>query len=311
VAEARLPAGTFRCSTAARSIDEPQFATASTVTNWLLVESPGAWGSDALRHSRLPDPAAAHLRRSARRHGFRVVLIRRHGRHLPDGIQVYAAHAGSDRRWLEYAHLPGPESLTDTDLAPLGAGEPLGIGDIRAEGIYLVCTNGRHDPCCSERGRPTAGALGRRFGDRAWEVSHIGGDRFAPTVVCLPAGVYLGRVDADVAVGVVERFDRGSIDLERYRGRCEYDFPTQAAEFYLRERLGIDGLDDVRLVETGRSRLVAEETQVVATFDVAGDGYRVTVAVGRTTEARPLTCHVRAADRPPAYRLLAIESARP
>jgi hypothetical protein len=309
VADARPPAGTFRCSTEARSIDELQFATASTVTNWLLVESPGAWGSDALRHSRLPDAAAAHLRRSARRHGFRVVLIRRHGRHVPDGIQVYAAHAGRDRRWLEHVHLPGPEALADADLAPLGAGEPLGIGELRDDGIYLVCTNGRHDPCCSERGRPTAGALGRRFGDRAWEVSHIGGDRFAPTVVCLPAGVYLGRVDADVAVGVVERFDRGSIDLERYRGRCAEDFPTQAAEHFLRERLGVDGVDDVRAVDTRRIRRQEEDAEVVATFDVAGAGYRGTVAVGRTREARPLTCHVRAAVRPPVYRLLAIEPA--
>ena len=187
-----------RCSTTSRALGESLWGTASTVVDWLLVEEPGPWGSRALEHGRLPEAVATHLRRQSREHGVRVVLIRRHGRHVPHGIQVYAAHAGRRRRWLEHIHLPGPEALLDVDIAAMRGGERLGLGTEQREPIYLVCTNGRHDPCCSERGRPVANVLQRSFGDRVWEVSHIGGDRFAPNVVCLPAGVYLGRVRGSI-----------------------------------------------------------------------------------------------------------------
>jgi hypothetical protein len=298
-----VDSGPFRCSAVSRALDEPLYGTASTVVNWLLVEQPGGWGARALEHSRLPPQVAAHLRGQAEAHRVRVVVIRRHGRHVPDGIQVYAAHAGRRRRFLEHVHLPGPEALLDVDLAPLGRGEPLGVGTLQAEQIYLVCTNGRHDPCCSERGRPVAKVLQRRFGDRVWEVSHIGGDRFAPNVVCLPAGVYLGRVEPEVAEEVVERFDSGRLDLDRYRGRCEYDFATQAAESFLRTRLGADGLDDVVLEE--RTRF--EAGRVHAVFRTPNGLHIVQVAVEHPGPRRPLTCAGSPEAAPPVYRLLGIE----
>ena len=289
-----------RCSTLSRSFGESLRGTASTVVNWLLVEDPGPWGVRALVDSRLPAEVAGHLRRQASEHGVRVVLIRRHGRHVPHGIQVYAAHAGLRQRWLEHAHLPDPEALLDVDLGVMRDGDRLGLGTEQREPIYLVCTNGRHDPCCSERGRPVANVLERAFGDRVWEVSHIGGDRFAPNVVCLPAGVYLGRVEPDVAVHVVERFDRGDIDLDRYRGRCAYDFGTQAAESFLRERLGATALDGVAL----RSRTHGADGEE-AVFAVGESSYEVRVAEEHPGPPRPITCGGER-DAPPVYGLLSI-----
>ncbi len=296
-------AGPFRCSALSRSLAEPMFATASTVVRWLLVEQPGAWGVHAVAQSRLPREVSGALAQQAAAHGVRVVLIRRPGRHVPDGIQVYAAHAGLEEPWLEHIHLPDAAALLDLDLSHLARGRPLGAGTRQAEPVYLVCTNGRHDPCCSERARPVAAALRHRFGDRAWEVSHIGGDRFAPTVVCLPAGVYLGRVDAEAAVDVVERFESARLDMAHYRGRCAYDFPTQAAEYFLRERLGLDGLDGVRLIRRRRP----EPRRLVARFAAGAATYSVTVAVERAAGDRLLTCRGDAVVQPPAYRLVAVE----
>ncbi len=293
-----------RCSATSRALGESLWGTASTVVNWLLVEEPGPWGTKALEHSRLPEQVAAHLRRQRREHGVRIVLIRRHGRHVPDGIQVYAAHAGLRARWLEHVHLPGPEALLDVDLGPMRRGSRLGLGTGQAEQIYLVCTNGRHDPCCSERGRPVANALQEALGDRVWEVSHIGGDRFAPNVVCLPAGVYLGRVEPDEAVAVVGRFDRGEVDLDRYRGRCAYDFATQAADAFLRQHTGVAGLDDVALTR----RIPLPDDGVEATFAVAeGATYSVRVEVGHPGPERRITCGGDPGTAPPAYRLVSID----
>ncbi|HEY7282837.1 MAG TPA: sucrase ferredoxin [Actinomycetota bacterium] len=296
-----------RCSAVSLARGEPLRGTASTVVDWLLVEEPGPWGRRALRDSRLPPRVAAHLRRQARRARVRVVLIRRHGRHVPEGIQVFAAHAGAGSRWLERAHLPGPEALLEVDLSGMRGGGRLGLGSEEAEPIYLVCTNGRHDVCCSERGRPVANVLHRAFGDRVWEVSHIGGDRFAPNVVCLPAGVYLGRVEPGIAVDVVSRFDGGEIPLECYRGRCAYPFATQAAESFLRENVGASGLDDVVLM--GRTRLGEEED--VARFRVGPAQYSVEVRVEHPGPERTITCSGPFDAVPPAYRLVRILRERP
>ncbi len=289
-----------RCSAISLDLGESLRGTASTVVDWLLVEEPGPWGRRALRDSRLPSVVAAHLRVQSRLHRVRVVLIRRHGRHVQEGIRVYAAHAGVDARWLERAHLPGPEALLDVELSPMHGGNRLGLGIEQAEPVYLVCTHGRHDVCCSERGRPVANVLDQAFGDRVWEVSHIGGDRFAPNVVCLPAGVYLGRVAPDDAVDVVSRFDRGEITRENYRGRCAYGFAIQAAESFLREELDAFGLDEVVLL--GRTRM--RDQGDIARFRVRAAGtYSVVVEIEHPGPERAITCSGPFDAVPPVYRL--------
>src|SRR5204862_6667427 len=112
------------------------------------------------------------------------------------------------------------------------------------------------------------------------------GDRFAPNVVCLPAGVYLGHVEPEGAVEVIERFDQGLIDLARYRGRCAYDFPTQAAESFVREQLAADRLDDVVL----ERRRGLPDGGVEVVFQTPGGLRTIRVAVEHEGPPRPITC---------------------
>ena len=79
------------------------------------------------------------------------------------------------------------------------------------ESLILVCTNGRHDQCCANLGRPLVRALrDSPWADRVWECSHIGGDRFAANVVVLPDSLYFGRVEPDVSPGAAGRARRRS-----------------------------------------------------------------------------------------------------
>jgi hypothetical protein len=67
-------------------------------------------------------------------------------------------------------------------------------------------------------------------------------------VVCLPEGLYFGRVgDDDVAPLLASYFD-GEISLERYRGRSAHTFAVQAAERFVREENGLRRIDTVILV---------------------------------------------------------------
>jgi hypothetical protein len=306
------------CSAICRALDEPLLATASRVRAWVLVEQPGPWGSDALVSSRLDPAAGAALHRRARASGARVLLIRRPGRTPPGRRRVFIAHTGRRARWLERLLVDDPADLLGLDWSRLDLGDPPGYGDPVDGSLYLVCTNGRHDQCCATWGRPLAQALAGVTGEQLWESSHIGGDRFAGNLVCLPDGAYYGRVDPADAARVVSLHERGEIDLEHYRGRCCYPPVVQAAEHFLRREQGLTSLDG----------LVAEHREdapggVVAVRFASGAGaarsggdwptgaagrWLVRLLVGAATPERPLTCHAARPFRPPAYRLLGVQA---
>lgn len=294
------PAGTFRCSSVSLSLDEPLYGTASAVRSWILLEQPGPWGPNALMQSRLPRAVARELRSRSRDLGFRVVLIRRSGRYEAVGRHCYLSYTGPQGAWMEHAKLDHPADLLDVDLAPLAAGEPVGLGRPETRHVYLVCTNGRRDPCCAERGRPLAAALEPVVHDRVWECSHIGGDRFAGNLVCFPYGDYFGRVTPERAEPLVREYERGLMDLDLYRGRSAHGFAVQAAEHFLRRRLGLRGIDDLRLVWRIETGGVLEAEFV----DRSGASFTVRSAPGRASEPRPLTCHGRPDSHPLTFQML-------
>jgi len=297
-----------RCSHVSRRLDEPMDATASRVRRWLLVEQPGSWGADALFESRL-DPAVA-LELAARAHEVRarVVLVRR-------GLETPAG-APPGRRWFVARTEPGGLGVVgggvtaDADL--LGVDLVAAFEEVSRSAaadhdpVFLVCTNGRHDACCAEFGRPVYRRLAEERPDEAvFESSHIGGDRFAANVVCLPSGVYYGRVDPDRAVGMIDEHRRGTIDLASYRGRCFHTPPEQAAEIDLRRREAIPGLDDVTVVAS--AALDGRRHRWAVTLDARAEGgeavtWRAEVERSPADTARILTCHGDA-QTPPVYRV--------
>lgn len=297
----------FRCAPDAAARDEPLTATASTVCRWIAVEQSGPWGTNAPTDSRLPGRTGPQLERLGRRLGARVVLVRRHGggSSAGSGRRVLVADAGADPPWLEELVVPEPTALLERDLSGLTRGESVG-GRRVTEPRFLVCTHGSHDVCCAEYGRPAAGAVDAAAGDRGWESSHVGGDRFAANLVVLPDGVYYGRLSPAAAQDVVRAHDDGRVLLSHYRGRVVFSFPVQAAETWLREELDEQRLAAVRLADSRRTGNVR-----TAVFDVTGRGrFAVSVATRRARLARRLTCHAERAVHPPVHTRLEIVERR-
>ncbi|HSJ44969.1 MAG TPA: sucrase ferredoxin [Euzebyales bacterium] len=291
----------FSCAAAAYARDEPRYATASTVRRWLLIEQPGPWGASAIRESRIPSVAAEALIDLGKRLSARVLLIRRPAGRASDGTHVYVAHTGVRSRWLQSFVVDAPQAALDLDLEPLRRGRSVD-GRPEDDPLLLVCTNGRHDPCCAEFGRPVADALAAGYGELVWEVSHIGGDRFAGNVVVLPDGIYYGGLDADRAVRVAQSHLTGHIELGAYRGRSAQPFVVQAAEHFLRREHRLTGLDAVRW--TDREALADDRWRI--TFATPAGMVQVDVGVGREDEPRQLTCRAPQLARPPRYDLLAL-----
>jgi hypothetical protein len=276
-------------------------ATASHVRSWLLVEQPGPWGRDALTASRLDRALAATLADRAKLAGVRVILIRRPGRPDPEGSplrQVMFGATGPRAAWLERRWIADPAELLDLELERLRGDERAGLGELITEPVMLVCVNGTHDRCCATEGRPVAAALATRYGERVWECSHIGGDRFAGNLVVFPHGLYFGRVTAEAAPAVAGSYAAGRIELDHYRGRCGFDMLTQAAEHAVRERTGLLGVDDLRL--GGRSSPGPGE-RVAHFAGPDGSAWRVRVKAVPTEPARALTCSALRPATPPHY----------
>ncbi len=287
----------FRCTVASRRHAEVVSGTASTVRRWFVVEQPGAWGHDAVVTSALPLELARALQAKARRARARLLLIRRGTAASPR--HAYTAFSGPGEAWLESHEADDPESFLDIDLGALEAGGSTG-GERVDEPIVLTCTNGRHDACCAEFGRPTAAALEVLFGQRAWEVSHIGGDRFAPNVLVLPQGLYYGRATLADVPDLARAVTQGRIWLPGYRGRSIHPFPVQAAEGAVRRARHVDGIDAVEVTGWGRR----EESGVLEVLlTVQGERWQVDVDTSPHADAWPLTCQSPGTDSPPVHRI--------
>jgi hypothetical protein len=63
----------------------------------------------------------------------------------------------------------------------------------------FTCTHGANDACCGKFGFPIYNLLRFKYAGpgrlRVWRASHIGGHRFAPTLIDLPEGRYWGHLE--------------------------------------------------------------------------------------------------------------------
>ena len=293
----------FFCSVAAGDRDEPLFATASQVQRWVLVEQAGPWGPQSLPSSGLDADVLASVRDRARAAGARVLLVRR-----PDGTASPRRHVGlSDVR-------PGHERTLlrtvsdDDELADVAlpwTGEPDAAWEEPDEPLLLICTHGRHDPCCAVRGRPVAKALAALRPGTTWECSHLGGDRFAANLLVLPRGLYLGRVQAADAEELLAGLAQDVVAPRWFRGRSAFPTVVQAAQHLAGTELGMAGLD--QLAPLRPEEPLGDDAWRV-TLDGGAGHAPVVVDLQRAAEADAtrLTCHAVRAAHPPAYRLLAL-----
>jgi hypothetical protein len=268
-------------------------ATAATARTWLLVEQPGPWGRKALTGSRLDPAVGRALDRAADGTGVRVALIRRPGRHAdlhtPASHRVYLAHTAPGDAWVRTDTLADPAELTALDFTALGAGSHGGFGTAHAgPPLALVCTNGRRDRCCAVNGRPLAAELAASGGADAWEVTHLGGHRFSPTMLVLPYGYTYGRVDGRLAKDVLEAARTGRIVLDGCRGRSAWDRPGQAADLAVRALAGVDLEGALTVRRTVAAPDGGSWSVLVAHTD--GRAWEVAVTQSAARPPRPESC---------------------
>ena len=248
---APLPAPVPACSALRARLGVDTAGSASAIRSWLLLEQPGAWGEgvrDETYAAALPARQHALLRQLWHEQQLRPLVVRRPDRAgraaVPDPVLLLGA-AVDGRRWLE--QLPA-RALPSLDLAAVAVGRP-GHGEPVDGPLFAVCTNGSVDRCCAVRGRPLVAALAAAHPARTWEVSHVGGCRFAANLLVLPDGVVHGGTSPDDGLRIAAAALRGRLDLPGLRGRTGTSACAGTAEVALRRRLELDRLDDVRVLD--------------------------------------------------------------
>lgn len=191
-----------RCSAQWRRDDLPAWGTASRAHFWVALEQPGPWGAKALTESHLDPALGQHFETLCQDAGGRALLIRRPDRHVDTGEGPYrvfiAGGLAAGQPWLGTTRIASHYDIVEL----LQLGTDLGHAPLpewldEADPILAVCTNARRDQCCALEGRNLLQQLDDR--EHLWEVSHIGGHRFAATALVLPTGQSLARVDAGMA----------------------------------------------------------------------------------------------------------------
>lgn len=291
-------AGWTPCSDQSRERDDPMYGTASAGSSWLMLELCGPWGHSAFLDSpSVIEPALGRaIVRRAETAGMRIAAIRRHGRRsAAPRWRWFVAQCGVTREALHHGEVTDPREYLE--LALDGSD-----GHPTRDPLVAVCAHGKHDQCCAVRGRGAVSAIAARYPEFTWECSHLGGDRFAATMLILPEGLCYGRVEAADAANLVSLYTDGRLDNAHLRGRTSLPHAVQAAQYFAREASGddrIETLSPVR-VESG-----AGTTRVV----LESDSGPVEVIVGEQMSAPLLSqCSARVPGRVRTFTLVSITS---
>lgn len=224
------------CSDQSLLRNDPIYGTAGAGPSWAMLELCGGWGKSAF----LDSPAIIDRglgRQICRRFetaGMRVTAIRRPGRR-PEKPRWRWFIAQCDEGSEALYHGEVNEPAEYLDIALDGSDGSLTTGPLVA-----VCAHGKHDQCCAVRGRAAAATIASQYPEFTWECSHLGGDRFAATMLVLPEGLCYGRVDSTDSAGLVALYLDGRLDHRYLRGRTCLPHAVQAAQYFAREAIGED-----------------------------------------------------------------------
>ncbi len=281
--------GTQLCSVVAQERGEDPIGTAPVYNEYLMIQIPSPWQKEVTDSKTMaPSIAEALAAHGDNRPGIRVQGI------LPENPD----EVGETLRIIHYRRPEGDvfaDFERDEYEVPVSEAGRLvtallgGPEDLAAFASYrqqvdkhvrdlFICTHGSRDAACGRFGYPIFAALREQYVPasagslRVWRVSHLGGHRFAPTILDLPSGRYWAFMKVELLDTLIYQQGPAARLREHYRGWGALEHPmAQAAEREVFMQMGWDWLQ-------GRKRLrlrtydEAAEQGVVELYYEAADG---------------------------------------
>ena len=291
------------CSVASKAAGEDPAGCAAPFAGYLGVEVAPPWRSEITESARFPEGLreAVEGARDAGAVGKFTALF-------PDPVYSREGYA----RVLYLRKPPGLFAVYEKSEYVVPESEIVPLVEALAEGQkglsrferyredaspgrdILVCTHGSHDACCGKFGYPVyetlrygyAAILGEKL--RVWRTSHLGGHRFAPTLLDLPEGRYWGRLEPGTLENLVMRSGPVSELGRSYRGWA--GFGGKFEQIAEREILLREGWEWTRYRKSGKTLAVddngdrAEVRIEYATPDGEAGAYEATVQANGAVE---------------------------
>ena len=141
----------------------------------------------------------------------------------------------------------------------------------------LVCTHGRHDKCCAKFGQELADNLRNHLKDQqdnieVFDSSHLGGHRFAPTMIDFPSGRAYGQLTTEEIPDYFESRKQGMVYAQAYRGSVFLPELVQVAEAYV-QRFRSSKQWNCQVKISNLEKLNDENFRCVASFNSPENGF--------------------------------------
>ncbi|MVM33966.1 hypothetical protein GO755_28280 [Spirosoma sp. HMF4905] len=242
------------CSITAVQLAENLFATTPVMHRFLLIEYNYAWEEKVLETSTIiPDEVKAFLDTGVENGDFSRIFLVKNGQSNRDSIHLFLVNNRPEDPFAKQLCINNYQDLLAIDFRQEFANET----DRLPEPMYLVCTHGKVDMCCSKFGLPIYKRL-IELGADVWQCTHVTGDRFAPNVVQVPSGHYYGHLQLDEIEPFYDTLQSNQLYFTKYRGQSWYSKPQQAADYFLRKHLADFQVDSLTLV---KSEVLSDDSQ--------------------------------------------------
>ena len=216
------------CSDNSRKAAEDIVGTATNNQTYVLVECPGPWNSDAFSSKWVPDNLRLLVQEAKQaKLPIKFLLIANDLSHKADSTTLLIYHQeqgggkGYSKREFKLENIEQAAAIIKKWLWRKNLKYEIEVSTSRD---ILVCTHGSHDRCCARygnafyfHGKNTISSLGLD-NVRIWKSSHIGGHRFAPTMIDLPQGRYYGNLNQDSFKSVLTHTGDIKCFKDIYRG---------------------------------------------------------------------------------------------
>lgn len=218
----------FFCAEESHAASEDLIGSAVAVQTYVLIECQPPWSANAFDSKQVPEnlrTLVQQLKQEDR--SIRPLLIYGDRGQAFDTRVIFfdrqdGVSAGYRKQEFQVANLEAVAPLiSDYLFNDRHPDEPI---EAETRDI-LVCTHGSHDKCCAKYGQrfyrqgiATVRQLGLNPEVRVWQASHIGGHRFAPTAIDLPAGRYYGRLDQAALTAILTQSGEIQCLNQIYRG---------------------------------------------------------------------------------------------
>lgn len=287
------------CADTSRANQEAFIGSASPFRFCLLIEYGGTWGKDAFIESTIPETVKKHvLKLYDLDCNVRIQIIQKNPLNKDKKTLFWADTNPHNPLLWQYQFEHYEELLTFDFPQFIENGVPKEFQSVTAP-LFFICTNGQHDPCCAKYGATLFNEVHDLY-PQIWQTNHLGGDRFAANMLCLPDGIYYRRVDKLSLEAILKAHGSHQLYLPNFAGHSVYPREVQVAEYFIRQQSKLYELFALQLLQSTGS----EDEAAVTFIESNKREHHVHVRKQIEEQSAYLSCHADTANRLHKYLLV-------